>query len=196
MPDNPHSTNPFDIAARLNALAVASEVFVSTLDRRRVASLARGMLPAKLVDYAAVSRGLNSALMGCASMRGADYGQDTHYRGADACQHSRASRYGPRLISVARDLNTACRRGMPDDKGNLDQLCAIREKLGKVINKLGYCYGKRGQAAAQMQWHRCTSRALPKFESYLAVETAAFFGLKAQAATVRFHGIGRLVDRV
>jgi hypothetical protein len=157
MPDNPHSTNPFDIAARLNALAVASEVSVSTLDRRRVASLARGMLPAKLVDYAAVSRGLNSALMGCASMRGADYGQDTHYRGADACQHSRASRYGPRLISVARDLNTACRGGMPDDKGNLDQLCAIREKLGKVINKLGYCYGKRGQAAAQMQWHRCTS---------------------------------------
>jgi hypothetical protein len=36
------------------------------------------------------------------------------------------------------------------------------------------------------------SWALPKFESYLAFETAAFFGLKAQAATVRFHGIGRL----
>ena len=49
---------------------------------------------------------------------------------------------------------------MPDDKGNLDQLCAIREKLGKVINKLGYCYGKRGQAAAQMQWHRCTSTSM------------------------------------
>jgi hypothetical protein len=64
------------------------------------------------------------------------------------------------LISVARDLNTACRGGMPDDKGNLDQLCAIREKLGKVINNLGYCYGKRGQAAAQMQWHRCTSTSM------------------------------------
>jgi hypothetical protein len=51
-----------------------------------------------------------------------------------------------------------------------------------------------GSNARSLTLVRVTSRALPKFESYLAVETAAFFGLKAQAATVRFHGIGRLVD--
>jgi hypothetical protein len=67
----------------------------SVLDRRRVASLARDAA-SEIGRLRRRSRGLNSALMGCASMRGADYGQDTHYRGADACQHSRASRYGPR----------------------------------------------------------------------------------------------------
>jgi hypothetical protein len=38
-----------------------------------------------------------------------------------------------------------------------------------------------------------SSRALPKFESYAAFETATFFGSKSKAAIERFHGIGRLV---
>jgi hypothetical protein len=40
---------------------------------------------------------------------------------------------------------------------------------------------------------RSSSRALPKFESYAAFETATFFGSKSKAAIERFHGIGRLV---
>jgi hypothetical protein len=37
------------------------------------------------------------------------------------------------------------------------------------------------------------SRALPKFESYGMLETAAFRGWKAKDAIEWFHGIGRLV---
>ena len=37
-----------------------------------------------------------------------------------------------------------------------------------------------------------TSRALPKFESYRMLETAAFPGSKAKYAIERFHGIDRL----
>jgi hypothetical protein len=40
--------------------------------------------------------------------------------------------------------------------------------------------------------NQATSRALPKFESYAAFETAGFFGIEVQTAIERFHGIGRL----
>ena len=41
-----------------------------------------------------------------------------------------------------------------------------------------------------------TSRALPKFESYAALEKAAFCGPRREAATDQFHGIDGLADRV
>jgi hypothetical protein len=64
------------------------------------------------------------------------------------------------LMSLQRDLDNACRGGTPDDNGNLDRLCTIRDRLSKAINRLGYCYGKRGQYGYQMQWHKCTSVSL------------------------------------
>jgi hypothetical protein len=39
--DNPNTTNPCDIVARLHALALAAEVAVFQLDRKRVSDLAR-----------------------------------------------------------------------------------------------------------------------------------------------------------
>jgi hypothetical protein len=36
----------------------------------------------------------------------------------------------------------------------------VRDRLGEVLIKRGYCYGMRGQIGAEMRWHKCTSRSL------------------------------------
>jgi hypothetical protein len=61
------------------------------------------------------------------------------------------------LIAMELELNSMCRGWSLDDEGHLDKICSTRDKLGKALNKMGYCYGKQHEAGYQMKWHRCTS---------------------------------------
>jgi hypothetical protein len=58
------------------------------------------------------------------------------------------------LIAIWYDLNEMC-RGWSGDDPHTNEVCAVREKAGLTLNKLGWCYGKKGQAGAEMSWHRC-----------------------------------------
>ena len=59
------------------------------------------------------------------------------------------------LLSIYRDLNDMCRDHGNDDRHKM-RACNIREKVARLLNTMGYCYGKKGQDAADMQWHKCT----------------------------------------
>jgi hypothetical protein len=65
------------------------------------------------------------------------------------------------FVYVAFQLNGICRgSSAPDDVDKLDAICAIRDRLGTVLSKRGYCYGMKGQTGGDMKWHRCTARSL------------------------------------
>lgn len=63
------------------------------------------------------------------------------------------------LLSVYQDLNEMC-RGWSGDDPHTAQACKVRDKVSKMLAGTGYCYGKKGQAGYQMQWHRCTKGSL------------------------------------
>jgi hypothetical protein len=60
------------------------------------------------------------------------------------------------LLAVWSDLNSFCRGWSGDDK-HTDEVCETRNKMDAALKKLGYCYGKRGQAGYQMSWYKCAS---------------------------------------
>jgi hypothetical protein len=61
-------------------------------------------------------------------------------------------------IRSALDFDATCRGGIPGTF-EVEYACKMRERLGKELNRLGWCYGKRGQIGADMAWHRCTRRS-------------------------------------
>jgi hypothetical protein len=63
------------------------------------------------------------------------------------------------LIELWLDANGRCRGGA-GDAARTDAACAERERLGGRLDGLDWCYGKRGQIGAEMQWHRCMSTSL------------------------------------
>ena len=58
------------------------------------------------------------------------------------------------LLAVERELNEMC-RGWSGDDPHTDQVCALRDKVFKALQRSGYCYGRPGQAGAEMRWQRC-----------------------------------------
>jgi hypothetical protein len=62
------------------------------------------------------------------------------------------------LLRQAKILNGMC-RGSMDDWEQQKAVCCGRAQVFVRLNQLGWCYGKRGQYGAQMEWHRCTSRS-------------------------------------
>jgi hypothetical protein len=59
------------------------------------------------------------------------------------------------LLDIESELNSMC-RGWSGDSEHTDQVCAVRTKADLLLNKLGYCHGKKGQAGYQQTWHKCT----------------------------------------
>ncbi|MGE8129005.1 hypothetical protein ACQKQD_18690 [Methylobacterium sp. NPDC080182] len=59
------------------------------------------------------------------------------------------------MISAYDVADQEC-RGSPD----ADAACYRRTDIGQDLNKIGWCYGKRGQGRADFEWHRCTTRSL------------------------------------
>ena len=59
------------------------------------------------------------------------------------------------LIEQARAVDAQCRGGDPGDPKTA-AACKKRKSDAARLNRLGWCYGKRGQIGADMDWHRCT----------------------------------------
>ncbi len=58
------------------------------------------------------------------------------------------------VIRLERDANSRCRGGRGDAQETWEA-CGAREAYGRVLNMLGWCYGRQGEAGFQMSWHRC-----------------------------------------
>jgi hypothetical protein len=63
------------------------------------------------------------------------------------------------LIAIERQLNEMC-RGWSGDDPHTGEACEVREKTARLLNKMGWCYGKEGQSGAEMDWHRCGKNSL------------------------------------
>jgi hypothetical protein len=66
-----------------------------------------------------------------------------------------ASGTDKQIISIYNDLDEMC-RGWPGDGSHTGSVCVVRDKLGKVLEESGYCYGKDRQSEAESQWHKCS----------------------------------------
>jgi hypothetical protein len=51
------------------------------------------------------------------------------------------------LFSIYATLDEMC-RGWPGDDPHTDQACSVREKVGAVLRKMGYC-------SDVVRWHKC-----------------------------------------
>lgn len=58
-----------------------------------------------------------------------------------------------KAIEVWFDENDNC-RGVPDVHSSLPA-CIRREILSSQLDMFGYCYGRKNQIGAEMQWHSC-----------------------------------------
>lgn len=61
------------------------------------------------------------------------------------------------LLAIQHELNNLC-RGWPGDV-RTDEVCELRDQMDKLLNRLGYCYGKRDQIGADMRLHKCTKES-------------------------------------
>lgn len=63
------------------------------------------------------------------------------------------------LIAIERELNGMC-RGWPGNDPHIGEVCDLREKMDRLLQKMGWCYGKEGQSGAEMDWHHCTKGSM------------------------------------
>jgi hypothetical protein len=66
------------------------------------------------------------------------------------------------MISAEHDLDVMCRGGSPEEFTTAEA-CKSRVKLAKALDDKGYCWGKKGQAQRDMQWHKCGPNSLRGF---------------------------------
>jgi hypothetical protein len=60
------------------------------------------------------------------------------------------------LLTAESLLEGICRGSTSDNKDMLGYSCQARQAVISALDKLGLCYGKTGQVAADMRWHKCT----------------------------------------
>jgi hypothetical protein len=58
------------------------------------------------------------------------------------------------MLPVWREANAACLAG-PAGAAETRAACARRDHFTNRLSRLGLCYGKQGQAAADYDWHAC-----------------------------------------
>ena len=63
------------------------------------------------------------------------------------------------LLAIEGDLNGMC-RGWPGVDPHTEDVCAVRDKVDKLLGKIGYCFGKEGQIEADKRWHKCTKGSI------------------------------------
>lgn len=63
------------------------------------------------------------------------------------------------LIKQWQAQNSLC-RGLHGDDPRMQPACDERQRLGRLLDRQGWCYGKKDQFGYQMQWHRCTPTSL------------------------------------
>lgn len=62
------------------------------------------------------------------------------------------------VLAWHQDANTRCRGGSGDSQATW-QACGERDAYGRVLNGMGWCYGRRGESGAAMNWHRCEANS-------------------------------------
>jgi hypothetical protein len=62
---------------------------------------------------------------------------------------SNPSRVGE-LVGFYGKADELC-RGSPGDTEGLDTICGARDRAGRTLEQLGYCFGKKGQGRAEMK---------------------------------------------
>jgi len=65
-----------------------------------------------------------------------------------------------KLIAQWQAKNTLC-RGLHGSDPRTQPACDERQRLGRELYRIGWCYGETGQMAYQMQWHRCHENSSP-----------------------------------
>lgn len=58
------------------------------------------------------------------------------------------------MLPLWKVANEACRGG-PGDAAETRAACARRDHFTNRLSRIGLCYGKQGQAAADHEWHGC-----------------------------------------
>ena len=66
---------------------------------------------------------------------------------------------GVDVLSIYRDVNEMCRSSTGNDLHRI-AACNLREKVGRLLNSMGYCFGHQGQDEAERQWHKCVGHEL------------------------------------
>ncbi|RWX40272.1 hypothetical protein E0H93_32180 [Rhizobium leguminosarum bv. viciae] len=66
----------------------------------------------------------------------------------------KGSKEPSRLISQWEHENGTC-RGSSGDNPETWKACERREAIGAKLDKVGWCYGRKGEAGYQHQWHAC-----------------------------------------
>ena len=66
------------------------------------------------------------------------------------------------MIAAEHDLDVMCRGGSPGEFTTVEA-CERRDKLVKALSGRDYCFGKKGQAGVDKQWHRCGPTSLREF---------------------------------
>ena len=66
------------------------------------------------------------------------------------------------MISAEHDLDVMCRGGFPEEFTTVEA-CERRDKLVTALSGKGYCFGKKGQAGPDKQWHKCGRNSLREF---------------------------------
>lgn len=76
-----------------------------------------------------------------------------------------ASETVPELIEMWEDSNSVC-RGANGGDVKVAAACLSRSVYGLALNERDWCYGRDGEANAQMTWHECMDGSLrfPPFE--------------------------------
>jgi hypothetical protein len=57
------------------------------------------------------------------------------------------------LITAFGEANDSCRGS------RIEAECGRRERIASRLNQIGWCYGRKGQVAAQFDWHHCTANS-------------------------------------
>jgi hypothetical protein len=60
------------------------------------------------------------------------------------------------LMTAESMLNGICRGSVGANEDVIGYSCQARQAVVSALDKLGWCYGKIGQAGADMRWHKCT----------------------------------------
>lgn len=78
---------------------------------------------------------------------------------APAALHAEDEPDAQRLIAEWKEQNTLC-RGLHGDDPRMQPACDERQRIGRSLDRLGWCYGEKDQMTYQMQWHRCDGNSL------------------------------------
>lgn len=62
-------------------------------------------------------------------------------------------------INRWRELNSQCRGGPGNDPATLVS-CSERDSVGRALEGMGWCHGRKNEYGYQMEWHQCEANSV------------------------------------